>query len=448
MSETDGAASKGELPRVLGPFDVVTIVLGSVIGSGIFIVPAAVAAQVKAPALILAVWVVGGVLSFLGALSFAELGAAFPQAGGAYVYLREAYGSLVAFLFGWTLFFVIDSGSIATLAVAFASKYLTQFFPALSPLAIKAVALGLIAVLAAVNILGTRWGARLQGVLTVLKFAAIIVVSTVVLMLAPGDTAHWSSPPVDFSPGWVSAFGAALVASLWAYKGWEVASYGAGEVKRPERNLPLGLFIGTGLAVALYLVANLAYLYAFDAPTLAVSKPLPPPTPWVSPSARGEPPSSPASFSFSIMGAANGNVLTAPRVFFAMARDGLFFKPLARVHPRFQTPHIAILATAAWAGVLSLSGTFEQLAAYVIFGQWIFFGLTVAAVILLRRKQPELARPYRVLGYPVTPILFVAAALFIAVSALINQPVNALLGLGLIVLGVPAYAFFRRRKAV
>jgi basic amino acid/polyamine antiporter, APA family len=444
----DSGAAKLDLPRVLGVTDVVAIVLGTVIGSGIFIMPATIAGYVKSPTLVMSVWVVGGILSFLGAISFAELGAAFPQAGGVYVYLREAYGRLIAFLFGWTLFFVIDSGAIATLSVAFSSKYLPFFFPGLSPVGMKLVALSLIAALTLVNCLGVKWGAGLQTLLTVIKFGAIIGVSLIVFAFAHGNTANFTSPPADLSsPGLVGAFGLALVASLWAYKGWEVATYSAGEVKNPERNLPLGLFIGTSLAIILYIVANLAYLYVFPVAELAKSGRVAADAMNAAVGAAG---ASIVAFIilFSISGAANGNLLTAPRVFFAMARDGLFFKPLASVHPKTLTPYASIIATAAWASVLCLSGTFEQLASYVIFGQWIFFGLTVAAVIVLRFKRPDLRRPYRTWGYPVTPVLFILAALFIAFNTLANQPLNALAGLGIIVLGVPVFFYWQSARRV
>jgi APA family basic amino acid/polyamine antiporter len=437
------AGTRGTLPRVLGLRDVVGILVGTVIGSGIFIVPAEIAGLVKAPLLILAVWVTGGLLTFFGALCFAELGAAFPESGGMYVYLREAYGRLLAFLFGWTLFFVIDSGAIATLAMAFSSKYL-PFFVQLSPAGTKAVAVVFVALLVAVNYVGVRYGALLQNVLMVVKFGAIVGVTGLVFLLAPGDATHFTRPrPEAMSMGLVAAFGLALVRSLWAYKGWEATTFSGGELKRPGRDLPLGLLGGSALVMALYLGANLAYLWAFapadiagksrvaaDAMQLAV----------------GPVGASIVAFVIlcSITGAANGNLLTAPRVFFAMANDGLFFRRLAAVHPRFLTPHVSVLATGAWAAALTLTGTFEQLATYVVFGQWIFFGLTAGAVIVLRAKRPDVARPYRTWGYPVTPIAFILAALFISVNTLIVAPANALAGLGIILLGVPAYVYWRR----
>jgi basic amino acid/polyamine antiporter, APA family len=408
-------------------------------------VPAEIAGLLKAPLLIMSVWVVGGALSFFGAICFAELGAMFPEAGGMYVFLREAYGRLIAFLFGWTLFLVIDTGAIATLSMAFSSKYLPYFMP-MSPVAIKVVALVFVVVLVAVNYAGVRYGAGLQNGLMFIKFGAILAVTGVVFLFAHGNTANFTTPAVSnvASAGLVGAFGLALVRSLWAYKGWEMTTFTAGELKNPGRNLPLGLFAGTLVVIALYLATNMAYLYVFPAAEIAgKSRVAADAIKLVIGPIGGS--IIAVVILLSITGAANGNVLTAPRVIFAMAKDGLFFKQLASVHPAHKTPHIAILVTGAWAAVLSLSGTFEQLATYVIFGQWIFFGLTAGAVIVLRRKRPDLARPYRTPGYPITPIVFIGAALFISVNTLILQPINALAGLGIIVLGVPAYLYWRKK---
>jgi APA family basic amino acid/polyamine antiporter len=445
MQTTRATSTTQELPRILGLLDVVGILVGTVIGSGIFIVPATVALQVRSPILMLSVWIVGGVLSFFGALALAELGGMFPHAGGMYVYLRESYGPLIAFLFGWTLFLVIDSGSIATLSMAFASKYLPFFVP-LGPAAVKGVALLLIAVLAAVNYAGTRYGAWVQNVLMLIKFGAIIGVAAVVLGAGPGSADHFVNPPAPpFSGALVSSFGVALVATLWAYKGWEATTFSAGEIKDPRRNLPLGLLIGTLLVIGLYLLANVAYLWVLPADAIARSPRIAADAMNVTVGAAGAGIVALVILS-SIAGAANGNLLTAPRVFYAMARDGLFFERFARVHPRFLTPHVSVGATAAWAGVLSLSGTFEQLAAYVIFGLWIFFGLTVAGVMILRRTRPDAERPYRTWGYPVTPIIFIGAALFISINALIASPLNAFAGLAIILMGVPAYLYWQRKE--
>jgi basic amino acid/polyamine antiporter, APA family len=439
--------SKLELPRVLGLWDVVSIVIGGVIGSGIFLVPADIARGVQAPLLIFGVWIVGGLLSYFGALAFAEMGAAMPRAGGMYNFLKEAYGSLLAFLFGWTLFLVIDAGALATLTVAFASNYL-PYFVKITPFGQKIVAAAFILFLIVVNYVGVRWGANLQNFLTVIKFAALAAVCVIVFIFAKdGSASNWVRPlPAGFNAGLLGSFGIALVASLWAYKGWESATYSAGEVKRPERNLPGGLLVGTMACVVIYIVTNLAYLYAFPASRIAQSPRI---ASEVMNVVVGPIGASVISFIilFSIMGAANQTILCSPRVYFAMARDGLFFKKIAEAHPRFLTPHLSIIALGVWGLVLTLLlETFERLFTYVIFGEWIFFGLTVGAVIVLRKKRPDLPRPYKTLGYPVTPIIFILAALYISINSLVSQFKGTVFGLGIIVLGVPAYLYWKARR--
>jgi APA family basic amino acid/polyamine antiporter len=435
----------GSLPRILGFWDVVGIVIGGVIGSGIFIVPAAVAAGVQYPLLILAVWVVGGILCFFGALTFAELGTAFPGAGGMYIYLREAYGPLIAFLFGWTLFLVIDSGSIATLAVAFSTKYLPYFLP-VNPWMSKVIAVAFVAFLASVNYLGAKWGAYLQILLTVIKFGAILAVCVIVLGFAKGNTENFVTPaPPAFSWDLLTRMGIALVATFWAYKGWEMTTFSVGELKNPARNLPSGLFISMGSVIFLYILANIAYLYAFPASAIAKSSRIASDAMDMAVGPVGGAIIA-LTILFSMTGAANANMLCSTRVFFAMAADGLFFKRIADVHPRFLTPHVSIVALGFWAVVLSLSGTFEQLFNYVVFGQWIFFGLTAAAVIILRKKRPNISRPYKTWGYPITPLIFIFSAFLISVNSLINQFWNSFAGLAIILLGVPAFLYWRRKR--
>ncbi len=444
LNASFSAGEPSELPRVLGFWDLIGIIVGGVIGSGIFIVPAAVAAGVESPLLIFAVWAVGGLLCFFGALSFSELGAAYPQAGGMYVYLREAYGPLVSFLFGWTLFLVIDSGAIATLAVAFSSKYLPHFVD-LTPLETKLVAVALIAFLAIINYIGVKWGAAVQNILTLIKFGAIVGVCVVVFVFAKGSAAHFISPaPKALSLNLIASFGVALVATLWAYKGWESSTFSSGEIRNPEKNLPAGLLAGTLIIIGIYLLANFAYLYAFSAGEIARSSRI---ASDAMNFAIGPVGASIIAFIIllSITGATNQNFLCSPRVYFAMARDGLFFKNIARIHPRFLTPHVSIFALTGWSAVLSLSGTFEQLFTYVIFGQWIFFGLTVAAVMILRRKRPDISRPYKTWGYPATPVIFILCALFVSVNTLINEFWNSFAGLAIIFLGLPAYFYWRRK---
>ena len=435
-----------ELPRVLGALDVVSLVVGTVIGSGIFIVPAAVAGAVEAPSLMLAVWVVGGVLTLFGALALSELSAAYPDAGGIYVYLREAYGPLMAFLFGWSSFVVIESGSSATLAVAFSTKYL-PYFVEVGPTTMKAVSVAMILGLMAANIAGVRWAAVIQTVMTFCKVGALLAIVFLVFAFANGDASNFVSPPAaPLSLSLSGQFGLALVSALWAYKGWELVTFAAGEVRDPGRNLPIGIVGGTLIVIALYLSANLAYLYIAPAGAIATSTRIAADamSAAVGPIGAGI---VAGAILLSITGALNGTILAPSRLYYAMAADGLFFERFAAVHPRLLTPHISIAATAAWSIVLALSGTFEQLLAYVIFVQWIFLGLAGAAVIVLRRRHPDRPRPYRTWGYPVTPILFVAAAIAISVNSIILQTGNAAAGLGLVLLGIPAYFYWRRGAA-
>ncbi|HOW85080.1 MAG TPA: amino acid permease [Candidatus Aminicenantes bacterium] len=439
--------TKIALPRILSLWDVVMIVVGGVIGSGIFLSPSEIAAAVPSPLLMLAVWIVGGMFSFFGAVAFAELGAAMPEAGGIYIYLREAYGPLLSFLFGWTLFLVIDSGSIATLAVAFSHNILPRFV-GMSPLAMKIVAAAFVVFLGAVNYVGLRWGSKLQNWTTYLKTGAIgiIVVGVFFFAKSHGNVRNFVEPsPGPFNFGLLGAFGVGLVASLWAYKGWEAATYSAGEVKNPKRDLPLGILIGTVAVIVLYVLANLAYLYVMPVGQIAASEGR------VALDAMqtigGPFLASLITFLilFSMLGAANQNMLCSPRVYFAMARDGMFFRKIAECHPKFLTPHVAIMAITFWSIVLTLTGTFKQLFTYVIFGEWIFFGLTVFAVIVLRKKRPDLERPYKTWGYPVTPILFVLAAVYVAVGSLLGSFKNAMFGLLIICLGIPAYLYWKAK---
>jgi len=435
-----------QLSRVLGTGSIIGIVMGTMIGSGIFIVPATVAAEVKAPLLMLAVWVAGGIVTLFGALSLAELASAYSETGGIYVYLREAYGPLAGFLFGWTLFLVVDSGSIAALAMAFSSKYLPHFVP-MTPALQKAAAAAFVVVLMTINYLGVRRGALLQNVLTAIKFVALLGTSVVVFLFARGSLGNLVTPSAaGAGTDMIGKFGLALVAALWAYKGFETSTFNAGETKNPARTLPLGIFIGTGLVIILYLLANVAYLYAVPAGEMAGSSRI---AADAMNAAVGPLGASIVSFIilFSIMGAANGHILTGPRVYYAMAKDGLFFRKMASVHPKYKTPHVSILVVGSWAILLSLSGTFEQLLRFVIFGHWIFMGLAVAAVIILRKKRPDLPRPYKTLGYPVTPVLFVLAALFVTVNALIGTFWNSFAGLAIIALGIPAYVYWSRKRA-
>jgi len=436
------------LHRALGVGSITAIVVGTMIGSGIFIVPATVAAEVKSPLLMLLVWVVGGLMCVFGALSLAELAAAFTETGGIYVYLREAYGPLVGFLFGWALLLVIDTGTIATLSLAFATKYLPHFVP-LGPAAQRAAAVLFIFALVGINYVGVKQGAFFQNLLTVLKFAAVSGIVFCIFLFARGSWGNLTSPPVSSLGGDpVGPFGLALVAALWAYKGFECSTYNAGETKNPSRTIPLGLIAGCGLVTVVYILTNVAYLYAVPAGEMAASNRI---AATAMAAAVGPVGASVVAFIilFSILGAANGHVLTGPRVYYAMAKDGLFFRKMAAVHPRFRTPHVSLLVLGAWSTVICLvpGGTFEQLLKYAVFGAWIFLGLAALGVIILRKKRPDLPRPYKTWGYPVTPILFVLSALFVIVNTLVQSFWNAFAGLALIALGIPAYLYWNRKKA-
>jgi APA family basic amino acid/polyamine antiporter len=431
------------LPRTLGLRDLILLTIGSVIGSGIFLVPGAVLRHVDGfilPAML--VWLVGGVLSLLGALTYGELGAMKPAAGGLYVYIRDCFGRFPAFLFGWTLFFVISSGAVATLSVAF-SAYLGEIVP-LTPGVAKLISVLMIAVVTIVNVLGTRASANMQNWTTAAKVLGILAMSVTLLWLGRGfqgsGPALW---PTQYGGSLASGFGLAMIGVLWAYEGWQFVTYNAGEVNNAERNLPLGLVAGTAALIGIYLVANLGYLAALGGAGVANSDRLAATavSTVVSPAAAKL---VAIMILISIFSAANGTMLTSPRVYYAMARDGLFFQRLAEVHPRFRTPAFAVIAGAVWSAILAVTGTFEQLLTYVVFIGWIFYALAAASIFVYRRRVPEAVRPYRVPGYPWTPLLFIAAAAALAFNTIATQPVRAGIGLGIVLLGAPAYLIWRK----
>ena len=447
MNQADDTPPTNELVRTLGLRDIILLTIGSVIGSGIFLVPGAVLRQVDGfilPALL--VWLVGGILSLLGALTYGELGAMKPAAGGLYVYIRDCFGRFPAFLFGWTLFFVISSGSIATLAVAF-TAYLGEIVP-VTPVAAKLIAVLMIAVVAAVNVLGTRKSANLQNWTTAIKVTGILVMSGALLWFGSGFTSSGSVLwPAAFDPSLASGFGLAMIGVLWAYEGWQFVSYSAGEVKNPQRNFPLGMLSGTAALVLIYLFANVGYLAALGPSGVAGSDRLAATAvaAVVSPAAAKL---VSVMILISIFSAANSIFLTSPRVYYAMAADGLFFRRLAEVHPRFKTPAFAIIAGAVWAAVLAVTGTFQQLLTYVVFIGWIFYALAAASVFVYRRRQPDAVRPYRVPFYPLTPILFIASAAAIVLNTIVTQPGLAAIGFGIVLIGAPAYFIWRRKDSV
>jgi basic amino acid/polyamine antiporter, APA family len=430
-----------QLRPTLALRDLIFIGVGTVIGSGIWLTPGAVARAAGTPGFALVAWIAGGILSLLGALTFAELGAAKPDSGGLYVYLRDAFGSLLAFLYGWTMFLVIGSGSLATLASAF-PRYVSVFVP-LSPVGASVASLVVIAIVTVLNIRGTRRSADVQGVATTLKAGVIVLLAVTFIVAGPGGQQPVAWWPARVSLTALSGLVTGMIGVLWAYEGWQYVTFSAGETIDPQRTFARGIVVGTLILIGLYVLANVGYLSALGPVGVTSSDRVASESasivigPWAANAVS-------AVILVSIFSAANGTVLTLPRLFFAMARDGVFLARLAEVHPRFGTPAVAIVSTSLWSSVLVLSGTFEQLFTYVVFMSWLWFALAALAIFAYRARAPHAPRPFRTPGYPVTPILFVLAALVIVVNTIVAQPVQSLIGLALALLGVPAYWIWKR----
>jgi APA family basic amino acid/polyamine antiporter len=471
-----------EFRRALGPLDATMIVVGSMIGSGIFIVSADIARMVGGGGLFLLVWLITGLITVLGALSYGELAGMMPHAGGQYVYLREAYNPLIGFLYGWTLFMVIQTGTIAAVAVAFA-KFTSVLFPSLSEQvtlfnaaglrisAAQLVAIASIVLLTGVNLRGIQGGKRVQNVFTIAKTTALMGLIVVAIVLgrssstvAENLSTFWDAVRTSadgartplFGMGLLGAVGAAMVGSLFSSDAWNNITFTAAEVVKPQRTIPMSLFLGTVIVTFVYILANVAYLLVL--PVLG------------DPSAAGvlergiqfatndRVGTAAATVMFgdagalvmailimvSTFGCNNGLILAGARVYYAMAKDGLFFVSAGRLNSS-GVPAAALLTQAVWASALCLSGTYGDLLDYVIFAVLVFYILTVAGVFILRRKRPEAERPYRAIGYPVLPGLYVILAAAIAVDLLILKPAYTWPGLGLVVLGIPVYFLWTRR---
>lgn len=448
------------LKRDLGVWSAAAIVVGTVIGSGIFLVPHDMIRQVGSPSMVFAVWVFGGLLSLFGALTYAELSSAMPEAGGEYVYLREAYGPMWGYLYGWTQMWVAKSGSIASMATAF-FLYLANFQPTLDKVAYVAplnigpgwapleirygqlLAMAVIMLLAAVNYAGVKFGGGVQVVVTAAKIGLIAAIILIGLGGGSGSGANLSSSiPVA---GGAAGFFAALVGALWAYDGWNNVSMVSSEIRNPQRSLPRALIAGTLGVIVIYVLTNLAYFYVLPAQDVASSERVAANMMGRIFAGGGAAAVSVAAM-VSIFAALNGSMLAGARVPYAMARDGLFFKPVGRVHPRFGTPGVSILLLSAWAALLVLTGQFRNLYTYVIFASWLLYGMTAAAVIVLRHKRPDLHRPYRTLWYPVVPVLFLLGAAAVIFFTLRESPRESLLGLCAIFAGLPFYFHWRRRQ--
>ena len=438
-----------EYARRLGLFDGTMLVMGGIIGAGIFLNPAIVAQRVGSGVLTVGVWVIGGVIALAGAFCFAELGARRPRAGGGYVYLRDALGTLPAFLYGWTLLLVIATGAIAAVAVTFA-RY-AAVLVGLGERSVVPLAIGAIVILSVINYLGVRPGAVTQNIFTVLKLVALagIVVLGLTITRIPSTPVSGpvSLPHPSGSSGLAAAIGVALIPVLFAYGGWQQTNFVAEEIIEPERTLPRALILGVAGVVLVYVMANIVYVRQLGVQGLADS---------LAPAAdvmtrtvgRHGATFIAAGIAVSTVGFLNLVILVTPRVYQAMARDGVFFRRAAQLHGRYRTPSVAIVFQAAWAILLTLSGTYGQLLDYVVFGDWIFFGLCGATVVVFRYREPnggrDLSIGFRTPGYPWVPGLFVLAALYVVVSSVLSNPANAAIGSGLILLGLPAFWLWSR----
>lgn len=456
-----GEKSKG-LTRQLSLFDSTMIMVGIVLGSGIFLTTGYIASSIPSASLIMLAWIFGGLLTLAGALTYAELGASMPETGGQYVYLREAYHPIVSFVFGWIMFFIYMTGTIAAMAVAFA-EYFGYFFPNLSlqhvlfkiPLGDsfsltfssgKIVALTVTLFLTVINIMRKRFGFTLQNVFTVIKIGTLLVIIVLGFSIGKGTTIDFSINPGHFDIGTlIIGFGVAMVAVFWTFEGWNNINFVAGEIKNPSKNLPLVLIGGTLIVTILYALVNYIYLYAlpisemqgveriaekattvlFGGTTAAIIS---------------------ATVLVSTFGALNGCVLAGPRVYYAMAKDGLFFRQVARIHPKYNTPAFSFGVQLIWASLLIITGTFNQLITFVMFIAIILWIVATASVFTLRKKYPDLPRPYKTWGYPVMPVLFIVAAAGIVLNTLIEKPVEALAGVGLTVIAVPTYFLWKRKR--
>jgi APA family basic amino acid/polyamine antiporter len=459
------STSSPTLVRGLSLLDSVLLLVGGIIGSSIFLTAKDIAGPLPHPVLFLLVWLIGGGISLLGCTAFAELGSMFPDSGGQYVYLREAYGDLPAFLYGWMLFTVGNGGTIAALAVGSAA-YLGGIIPGISQDRVVVsvvgivltrahiVALVMIVVVTWINVVGLRRGAILQNVATWAKFAAMAAFVILGFAIGKGDWHHFTSSDTGSISGLtmgmhpsqlLSAFGVALIAVFWAYDGWVYITWVAGEVKEPRRNIPRSMVLGVIIVGVIYVAMNMTYVYALPlteiakhetiAHTAAVALFSPAAATWLS-----------ALIALSCFGAMATCVLSGSRVYYAMAKDGVFFKRMAEVHPKWRTPAFALIGQSAWAAILTVSGRYDQLYTYVMFGMVLSYTLTVIGVFVLRWKRPDAERPYRCTGYPWLPGFYVLVIGAWTLNTIFNRPVEAALGAGIVALGVPGYLYWKRAE--
>jgi basic amino acid/polyamine antiporter, APA family len=432
-----------KLPRTLGLWSSVALVVGITIGSGIFRSPAGIAQKVPDPTLMLLLWVIGGAVTLCGALSLGELAAALPETGGLYAYLREGWGRLAGFLFGWAELVLIRANALGGIAVVF-GEYLLRSIgvdPVEHYLIARSLSAGAIAFAAIANIRGANIGAFIVGIATWAKFLALAVLALSAFLIGGSHGASMSNLTTGTgAPIAVTGMGLALVSILWAYDGWADLSFASGEVKDPQRNLPRAIILGTIAIIVIYLMTNVAYLYVNPIEKVAQSRLVAADTMLALFGRTGV-----ILVSIFVMissfSSLNGSMLASPRVFFAMADDGLFFQTIAKVHPRYQTPYVAIILAALLGMALVLSRSFESLTDTFVLAIWPFYALGVAAIYRLRRLRPDLARPYRAIGYPIVPAIFVIAVIAFVLNAIVNDPVPTGITFALILAGVPVYRF-------
>ncbi len=452
MTNEPPAAPAGHtaLARRLGLWSATALVVGIVIGSGIFRSPASVAALVPDPSLMLGIWIVGGLVTLCGALSFAELAAALPNTGGIYVFLREGWGRMPAFLFGWSQLIVIRASALGGISIVFGEYLLRSsgIDPVTHVLAARAVAAGAIAFAALINIRGVSLGAMIVNVSTSMKYAALAVLVVAAFALGGGHgatVAHLHAAAGTHVP--VGALGVALVAALWAYDGFADVSFAGGEVTDPGRNLPRAIIVGTLSIILIYTLVNLAYIYVLPIEAMGRS-PLVAADTMSALFGRAGVALVSVFVMISTFSSLNGITLASPRIFFAMADDGLFFRQIAAVHPRYGTPYVAIVLSAVLGMLLVMSRSFEAMTGMFVLAIWPFYALSIAALFRLRRTQPDLPRPYRVTGYPVVPAIFILAVIYFVANAFVQQALSTALTFAIILAGVPVYyaSFGRGRE--
>ena len=441
------------LVRGLTYIDTVSLVVGTIIGTGIFLKSATMAQQVGSPSMVLLVWVCAGLLSLAGALTYAEIGALFPRAGGEYVFLREAYGDMPGFLYGWMRFAIASPGSIAAYAVG-AATFLQGAISIDAVGGTTGAAFSFIALFTGINCLQVKFGGRVNAVLTSLKVFMVLGLVIGIVFFSDAFSFTNLAAPDEKTAVTISGFGLAMLSALWAFDGWNNMPMAAGEVQNPQRNVPLALVTGVLLVVAIYLLTNLAYFLGLPfADVLSANSDLHPDAlPIATKAAQtflGVAGLGAISLLFvvSALGAMNGSILTSARVPYAMAKDQLFFPQLAVLNQR-NVPMTSVILQGIIAAILALLGTFNQLTDYVIFASWLFYALVAASVFIFRKKLPDAQRSYKVWGYPAVPVIFILVAAFLLANTVIEMPQQSLIGLGIILLGVPLYYLFRARWKV